>query len=210
MRALGDFSFKEKFCRHRQVMQLFDKRPWMANDSWVAPNAAIIGDVTIGDKSSVWYGSILRGDENPIKVGAMTNIQDRTVIHTVKELESGFPAATTIGNYVTIGHGSTICSCTIMDAAVIGIGCVLEQDCLVESNTMLGAGSVVPKGGRIPSGQMWAGNPAQYVRDLTEEEIASIPVQAKEYTESADAHAYEFLPYGTQYLDAERIKAEQK
>ena len=102
-------------------MHLFDKHPFLATDSWVAPNAAVIGDVTVGDKSSVWYGCVLRGkdpllaskypgdlifaagDQNQIKIGAMTNIQDRTVIHTAKSLASGFPATATIGNYVTVG-----------------------------------------------------------------------------------------------------------
>lgn len=187
-----------------------DKQPALANDSWVAPNAAVIGDVQVGDRSSVWYGCVLRGDQNQIKIGAVTNIQDRTVIHTVKSLASGFPATVTIGNYVTIGHGSTLCSCTIMDETVIGIGCIIEEDALVESHSMLAAGSVVPAGARIPSGQMWAGNPAAYVRDLTEAEIGGFQKQAMEYTDVADAHAYEFLPYGTQYLDAEALKAESK
>jgi len=206
MRAQGDHSFKEKFCRHRQVMHLFDKHPYLATDSWVAPNAAVIGDVQIGDKSSVWYGCVLRGDQNSIKIGAMTNIQDRTVIHTAKSLASGFPATATIGNYVTIGHGSTIYSSTIMDESVIGIGCVLDADTLVESHAMLAAGSVVPSGTRIPSGQLWGGNPAKFVRDLTEEEIGGFQKKAIEYTAMAASHAEEFLPYGSQYLDAERLK----
>jgi carbonic anhydrase/acetyltransferase-like protein (isoleucine patch superfamily) len=132
---------------------------------------------------------MLTGDQNQIKIGAVTNIQDRTVIHTVKSLPSGFPATTTIGNYVsigkflhgllslfrqwspilrhvhtwslylclchpTIGQGSTLCSCTVMDEAVVGVGCILGEDSLVESHAMLEAGSVVPAGGRIPSGQV--------------------------------------------------------
>jgi carbonic anhydrase/acetyltransferase-like protein (isoleucine patch superfamily) len=189
-------------------MNIFGKAPAMSNDTFIAPNAAVIGNVSLGDRTSVWYGAVVRGDFNAVKIGAMTSVQDRAVIHTVKALPSGFPATTTIGNYVVVGHGATINSSTIMDEAHIGNGCVLEEGSLVESHTILEAGSVVPAGGRIPSGQVWGGNPAVYVRDLTEAEAGGFQKAAAEQAWLAGEHAGEFFDYGAQYLDAERIKAE--
>ena len=207
MRAAGDTSFRERFCRHRQIMNLFNKRPWLSNDAFVAPSAALIGDVTVSDKASVWYGCVVRGDQNSVHIGACTNVQDRAVLSTTKSLASGFPATLHLGNYVSIGHGSVLKSCTGEDASTVGMGCVLEEGSLVESNSILEAGSVLPAGARVPSGQVWGGSPAAYVRDVADGEADGIVKQAQAQADSAAEHAHEFLPYGTAYLDAERIRA---
>ncbi|KAJ0408184.1 hypothetical protein ATCC90586_006494 [Pythium insidiosum] len=207
MRVLGDNAFKERFSRHRQVMNLYDKRPVIAHDVWVAPNATVVGDVEICNDASIWYNVVIRGDLNQVRIGNRTNVQDRTVIHTASNSTPGLPAGTSIGNDVTIGHGCILYSCTIENNALIGMGSIILDGALVESDAIVAAGSVVPPGRRIPSGQLWAGNPAKYIRDISEDEVKDITKQATEYKGIAQTHSDEFLPYGTAYLDAERIKA---
>lgn len=202
-RALGDHvSFRETWSRHRQFMNLYDKRPTVSNDTFVAPNASVIGDVTIGDRSTVWYGAVIRGDVNKISIGANTNIQDRVVVHASKENdEGGFPTSTTIGDFVSVGHGAVLSSCVLESHCMVGPNAIVLDGALVESNCIVEAGSVVPPGRRIPSGQVWGGNPAAYVRDIQEEESDSIQKQAYYYAEVGNKHATEFLPYGSAYLD---------
>lgn len=207
MRVLNDNSFKEKFSRHRQIMNLENKMPTIAHDSWIAPNATVIGDVEVGNDSSVWYGSVIRGDLNPIKIGFCTNIQDRTVIHTSSATTPGLTPGTSIGSHVTVGHSCTLYSCTIEHNVLVGMGSIVLDGALVESNAILAAGTVVPPGRRIPAGQMWAGNPAKYVRDVSDDERDELKLQAERYQELARTHSDEFLPYGTVHLDAERVKA---
>lgn len=208
LRVLGDSAFKERFSRHRQIMNLYDKCPVIAHDVWVAPNATVIGDVEIANDASIWYNVVIRGDLNQVRIGNRTNVQDRTVIHTASTSNPGLAPGASIGNDVTIGHGCTLYSCTIENNALIGMGSIILDGALVESNTIIAAGSVVPPGRRIPSGQLWAGNPAKYIRDISEDEMKDITKQATEYKGIAQTHSDEFLPYGTAYLDAERIKAE--
>jgi carbonic anhydrase/acetyltransferase-like protein (isoleucine patch superfamily) len=187
--------------RHRQIVNLYDKRPKIAHDVWVAPNATIVGDVEICNDASVFYNVVIRGDLNQVRIGNRTNVQDRTVIHTASASAPGLAPGTSIGNDVTIGHGCTLYSCTIENNALIGMGAIILDGALVESNAIVAAGSVVPPGRRIPSGQLWAGNPAKYVRDISDDEAADITKQAKEYVAVAASHSDEFLPYGTAYLD---------
>jgi carbonic anhydrase/acetyltransferase-like protein (isoleucine patch superfamily) len=200
---MGDHtSFRETWSRHRKLMNLYNKRPVVAVDTFVAPNASVIGDVNIGDKSSVWYGAVIRGDVNKIQIGSLTNIQDRVVVHASKpNKDGGFPTTTTIGDYVTIGHGAVLSSCVIENNVLIGPNALILDGALVESNSIVEPGSVVPPGRRIPSGQVWSGNPATYLRDADEDEAAMITKTADAYADVADKHATEFLPYGTAYLD---------
>lgn len=206
MKMLKNNSYKEKFSRHRQVMNLKDAVPTIAGDSWIAPNATVIGNVQVGNDASIWYGSVVRGDLNEIKIGFCSNVQDRTVIHTSPTETPGLPSGTSIGNYVTIGHSCTLYSCTIEDYSLIGMGSIVLDGALIESKAILAAGTVVPPGRRIPSKQLWAGNPAKYVRDVTDDEVDAMQKQAESYQALAKTHSDEFLPYGTAYLDAERVK----
>ncbi len=135
-------------------MNLYDKVPAIAHDSWVAPNASVIGNVEICNDASVWYGCVLRGDLNKISIGNRTNIQDRTVIHTSSTTSPGLDAGTSIGNDVTVGHACVLYSCTIENNCLIGMGSIVLDGALVESNSILAAGTVVPPGRRIPSGQV--------------------------------------------------------
>ena len=105
----------ERIARHRPVMNLYDKRPVLAADVFVAPNASVIGDVLCYDKSSVWYGAVIRGDKNKVRIGRVTSILDRAVLNTVGKsaVDNGFPSDLNIGSYVMVGQGSVLTSCII-------------------------------------------------------------------------------------------------
>lgn len=135
--------------------------PEISRDAFVAVNAQIIGDVKIGAGSSVWYNCVLRGDLNEIRVGENTNIQDGTIIH-VDSRNYG----TYIGSRVTIGHMALIHACTIEDGAMIGMQATVMDGAVVEAGAFVAAGALVPPGKRIPTGQLWAGSPAKYMRDV--------------------------------------------
>ena len=142
-------------------------------DAFVAPNATLVGDVLMLTQSSVWYGAVLRGDRNKITVGAFSNIQDKVVIDCSNELDTGFPAEVDILNHVTIGHGAVLRSCVIKDRCIVGMNAVISEGCVMERTSMVAAGSVLLPHSVVPSGQLWAGNPAVYIRDLKFEEIES-------------------------------------
>jgi len=131
-----------------------------------------------GDKISddlfdqVWYGVVIRGDKNRIIIGPKSNIQDRSVLYCSEKLSTGFPSIIDIGSYVTVGHGVILNSCTIRDESLIGMGSVISEGSIIDRNSMVAAGSVVLPNTFIPSGQLWAGNPAKFIRNLTEEELA--------------------------------------
>jgi carbonic anhydrase/acetyltransferase-like protein (isoleucine patch superfamily) len=199
--------FKQNFSRHRNVMGIYDKQPDIAVDVFVAPSASVVGEVSVASSSSVWYGAVLRGDVNEISVGGMTSIQDGAVVTVSQHNDLGFPASTYIGHYVAVGPGASLHSCTVEDGAVIGRGAVISEGALVEKNAQVANGAVVGAGARVPAGQVFAGNPATYVRDLTEDEIGANKAACKEFHNSAAEHAHEFLPTGTAYLDAEKIQA---
>ena len=177
----------------------------MAIGSWVAPNASVIGQVALYDQVSVWYGAVVRGDKNKIKIGRVTNIQDRAVVSTVANLDSGFPADVDIGDFVTVGHGAMLTSCTIGNHVLIGQGAIIQEGSVVENNSIVAAGAVVLPDTLIPSGQLWAGNPAVYIRDVTEDEVENFEKQAKNYSVLAKEHSDEFLPFGTVYQEAEKL-----
>ncbi|RYG48670.1 gamma carbonic anhydrase family protein [archaeon] len=177
----------------------------MSTDAFVAPNAAVIGSVTINTRSAVMYGAVVRGDLNEVEVGAYTTIGDRAVISTTKSVEGHVSAGVRIGNHVSIGPGALLQSCTVEDAAVIGAGAIVMEGALVESFAQVGEGAVVHPGRRIPSGELWAGNPAVFVRPLTKMELAGATGHAEEAADVASEHAHEFLPYTTAYQQAERL-----
>ena len=116
----------------------------------------------------------MRGDKNKIQIGSYTNIQDRAVISTVNELPSGFPADCKVGDYTTVGHGAMLTSCLVGDHCSIGAGAIVQEGSVVEKKSMVAAGAVVTPGTLVPSGQLWAGNPAKFIRDLSEEEIGDM------------------------------------
>jgi len=158
--------------------------PNIAESAFVAPGARIIGSVTIGEDCSIWYNCVLRGDVNAISVGARTNIQDGTIVHVTTARHQ-----TDIGEDCLIGHLVMLHGCRLRDRAFVGLGAIVMDDCEIESDAMLAAGALLTPGKRIPSGQMWAGRPAKYVRDLTEREIAGTLIGAASYVRHGRAHA---------------------
>lgn len=150
---------------------------------FIAPNATVIGDVVIGEGTSVWFGCVIRGDVHEIRIGARTNIQDGTVVHVT----SG-KLGTYIGSDVTIGHGAILHACTLEDACFIGMGATLLDGVVVESGAMVAAGAMVPPGKRVKAGELWSGNPAKLMRPLKPEEIEFFPKSAANYRSLADQY----------------------
>ncbi|CAI5470413.1 unnamed protein product [Closterium sp. Yama58-4] len=190
-RLQGKYAFHEELSRHRTIMNLFDKLPEVPANAFVAPSAAVIGDVQIGQRSSVWYNAILRGDVNSIRVGTDTNIQDGCIVHVAKTNLAGKILPTIIGSRVTVGHNAILHACTVEDEAFVGIGATLLDGVVVESGAMVAAGALVVQNTRIPSGQIWAGSPAKFFRTLTAAERAFIAKSAESYASLAEVHAKE-------------------
>lgn len=190
-RLQGNYYFHEQLSRHRTLMNIFDKAPSVSKDAFVAPSASIIGDVQIGRASSIWYGCVLRGDVNHISVGSGTNIQDNSLIHVAKTNLKGKVLPTVIGDNVTVGHSAVLHGCTVEDESFVGMGATLLDGVVVEKHGMVAAGALVRQDTRIPSGEVWGGNPAKFLRKLTEEEIAFISKSATNYSNLAQVHAAE-------------------
>ncbi|PKI40036.1 hypothetical protein CRG98_039566 [Punica granatum] len=190
-RLQGNYYFQEQLSRHRTLMNIYDKAPVVHKDAFVAPSASIIGDVQVGRGSSVWYGCVLRGDVNSISVGSGTNIQDNSLVHVAKSNLSGKVLPTIIGDNVTVGHSAVLHGCTVEDEAFVGMGATLLDGVVVEKHAMVAAGALVRQNTKIPSGEIWGGNPAKFLRKLTEEEIAFIPQSATNYSNLAQVHAAE-------------------
>lgn len=190
-RLQGNYYFQEQLSRHRTLMNVFDKAPMIDKNAFVAPSASITGDVQVGRGSSIWYGCVLRGDVNAVSVGSGTNIQDNSLVHVAKSNISGKVLPTIIGDNVTVGHSAVIHGCTIEDDTFIGMGATLLDGVVVEKHAMVAAGALVRQNTRIPSGEVWGGNPAKFLRKLTDEEIAFISESATNYSNLALAHAAE-------------------
>lgn len=159
--------------------------PDVAKAAFVAPGSRIIGDVTLGQDSSIWYNCVLRGDVQAIRIGARTNIQDGTVVHVTTRLH-----ATEIGADCLIGHLAMVHGCRLHDRAFVGLGAIVMDGCEIESDGMLAAGALLAPGKRIGAGQMWVGRPAKYARDLTEVEILGQRAGVAHYVANAHAHAH--------------------
>jgi carbonic anhydrase/acetyltransferase-like protein (isoleucine patch superfamily) len=154
--------------------------PRIAADAFVAPGAVIIGNVEIGPQASIWFGCVVRADTNFIKIGARTNIQDGSVIHCdgPQDGHPGYP--TTIGDDVLIGHMVMCHGATLENRAFIGMKAVLLNGSVVEGDAMVAAGAMVT-GKRVAKGQLWAGSPAKFLRDLRPEDIAGMHAGVEHY-----------------------------
>lgn len=190
-RLQGNYFFQEELSRHRTLMNVFDKVPVVHKDAFVAPSASLVGDIHVGSGSSIWYGCVLRGDANSISIGSGTNIQDNSLVHVAKSNLSGKVLPTIVGDNVTIGHSAVLHGCTLQDETFIGMGATLLDGVVVEKNGMVAAGALIRQNTRIPSGEVWGGNPAKFLRKLTDEEIAFISQSAVNYANLAQAHAAE-------------------
>lgn len=165
------------------IMEFQGAKPRIASDVFVAPSADIIGDVFIDEGSSVWFGTVIRGDVNSIKIGKRTSIQDLSMIHVThfkKEDQSdGF--ATTIGDDVTIAHRVMLHGCTIEDACLIGMSATILDGAVIGKESIVGANSLVTKNKIFPPRSLIMGNPAKVVRALSDEEVASLYHSADNY-----------------------------
>ncbi|MDO5972405.1 gamma carbonic anhydrase family protein [Flavivirga aquimarina] len=139
------------------------KSPQIPDDCFIAENATIVGEVTMGNQCSVWFSAVVRGDVNYIKIGNKVNVQDGAVIHGTYKT-----AATTIGNNVSIGHNALVHGCTIHDNVLVGMGAIIMDGCVIESNCIIAAGAVVTKDTRVEVGSIYAGVPAKKVKDVSE------------------------------------------
>ncbi len=149
------------------ILPVQDKYPEIPSDCFVAENATIVGEVTMGSSCSVWFNAVIRGDVHYIKIGNKVNIQDGAVIHATYQ-----KSPTNIGNNVSIGHNAIVHGCTIQDNVLIGMGSIIMDDCIVESNSIIASGAVVTKNTRVEAGSIYAGVPAKKVKDISEELIS--------------------------------------
>ncbi|ABD46435.1 hexapeptide transferase family protein [Neorickettsia sennetsu str. Miyayama] len=166
------------------LLKLKGTFPSTADTYFIAENAFLIGNVTVGTRSSIWYGCNIRGDVNYINIGSYTNIQDCTMIH----VSHGEKGHTEIGNYVTVGHQCLLHACTLMDETFVGMGSIIMDGAIMESGSMVAAGSLVTSNKRIKSGELWLGRPAKFVRILTAEEISHIRESAIRYAALAEEY----------------------
>jgi carbonic anhydrase/acetyltransferase-like protein (isoleucine patch superfamily) len=157
--------------------------PTIDPSAFVAPGAQLIGDVTIGPESSIWYNCVLRGDVERIVVGARSNIQDGSVVHVTRKRHG-----TEIQDDVLIGHMAIVHGCVLESHSFVGLGSIVMDACIIAADGMLAAGSLLPPGKRIGAGELWTGRPARYTRPLTQEEIARNRAGASGYVELARQH----------------------
>lgn len=149
------------------LLPVRDCLPSIGDNTFLAPNCTIVGEVTIGKHCSVWFNAVVRGDVNYIKIGDYTNIQDNVTIHGTYEKNG-----TDIGNYVNIGHNALVHGCIIHDHVLIGMGAIVMDRAVVESDVIIAAGAVVLEGTRCESGYLYAGVPAKKIKPLTEKQLA--------------------------------------
>jgi carbonic anhydrase/acetyltransferase-like protein (isoleucine patch superfamily) len=146
--------------------------------AFIAPTAVVIGDVEIGAGCSVWFGSVLRGDVNHIRIGANTNIQDNCVVHVSKGTHPTY-----IGSDITIGHNAVLHGCTLKNHAFVGMSATVMDGVVVDEYGMVAAGALVTPGKHVESRTLWAGSPAKFRRDLSPEEMEFFPISADRYYE---------------------------
>lgn len=158
--------------------------PTVAEGTWVAGSAQVIGDVVLGEGASVWYQSVLRGDVQPIRIGARTNIQDLTMVHV-----TSFTHATTIGEDCTVGHRAILHGCTLGDRVLVGMGAIVMDGAVIGDDCIIGAGALVTPGTQIPAGSMVIGSPGRVKRELNDQERQFLLLSAHHYVELSREHA---------------------
>lgn len=170
-------NLEQRLARH------LGRKPDTARAAFVAPNATVLGNVTLGAHSSVWYGCVLRGDINSIEIGEGTNVQDLTMVHLADDY------GVKIGRYCTIGHGAIIHACEIGDECLIGMGATILDGARIGDHCIVGANSLVTQRFVAPPGSMILGSPAKVMRALTEKELMGLRPWAEKYIVVAKAHA---------------------
>ncbi|MEO8117757.1 MAG: gamma carbonic anhydrase family protein [Rhodoferax sp.] len=161
------------------IYELDGAAPRISDSAWVADSAQVIGNVALADDASVWFGVVIRGDNETIRIGRRTNIQDNSVLHS----DTGMPL--TLGDDVTVGHQVMLHGCTIGDGSLIGIGAVVLNGAKIGKGCLVGAGSLVTEGKEFPDGSMILGSPAKVVRQLTPEQLEGLRLSAQHYVMNA-------------------------
>ena len=159
-----------------------DAFPEVADSAWVAPGAYVVGDVRLGEESSVWYGAVLRGDTEPIRVGARTNIQDGCVVHA----DPGYPAI--VGDDCVVGHKAIVHGCEIENGCLVGMGATILNGAKIGEGSIVAAGALVPEGKEFPANSLIVGIPAKRAKDVSEEQTEDIARGVRTYVERAAAH----------------------
>lgn len=167
----------------KQIFPYRGKWPTIADSVFLAPGAMVIGDVEIGPETSLWPGVVVRGDVNIIRIGARTNLQDGTVVHVDRRQYGSF-----IGDDVTVGHKALLHACTVEDGAFVGMSATVMDGAVVEKGGMLAAGALLTPGKRVGAGEIWAGSPAKFMRELSEKEKAHEAESAKVYRDLAQEY----------------------
>ena len=165
------------------VYQLDTLTPHLADTAWVADSAQVIGNVELAEGVSIWFGAILRGDNETLRIGRNSNVQDGSMLHS----DPGFPL--TLGENVTIGHHVMLHGCTVGDGSLIGIKAVVLNGAKIGKNCLVGAGALVTEGKEFPDGSMIMGAPAKVVRELTPEQIEGVARAAQHYVDNAKRYA---------------------
>ena len=162
--------------------------PKIHPSAFIADNATIIGDVQIGEEASIWYGCVIRGDVNAIRIGARSNIQDGTVIHVASHRPGQQGLPTEIGEDVTVGHMALLHACKVEDQSFVGMKACVLDGAVIEPKAMLAAGALLTPGKRLPSGELWAGSPAKHLRNLDPKSDQSFQESAHFYVKLAQTH----------------------
>ncbi len=162
------------------------KAPRLHDSVFAVESALVVGDVEVGEQASLWFGVVVRGDVNFIRIGARTNVQDHAVLHVTSRTHP-----TVVGDDVTIGHRVTLHGCTVKDRCLIGIGAVVMDGAVVGEDAMVGAGALVPPNMIVPKGTLALGSPARVKRDLTDDEIAFFRTSAQNYVRCAQQYLEE-------------------
>ena len=176
------------------IRQFKNKKPQIGKNVFIDPMACIIGDVKLGDDSSIWPMVVIRGDLEPISIGTATNIQDGSVLHTTrksKENPNGFPLK--VGNHVTIGHSVTLHGCEIHNLVLIGMRSVILDGVVIPSNVMIGAGSLVPVNKTLESNYLYVGSPVKKIRLLTKQELNFLKESSNNYIKTKNEHINMFI-----------------
>ncbi|MDR2690510.1 MAG: gamma carbonic anhydrase family protein [Azoarcus sp.] len=168
------------------IYALGTRKPRIGENTWIAHNAVVIGDVDTGRNVSIWYNVVIRGDNDPIVIGDGTNIQDGSILHN----DEGVPL--TIGANVTVGHMVMLHGCTIGDGCLIGINAVVLNNAVVGKDCLIGANTLISEGKVIPERSLVVGSPGRVIRSLNDEEVAQLHANARHYVDNAERYRKEF------------------
>ncbi|MGH1368928.1 MAG: gamma carbonic anhydrase family protein [Maritimibacter sp.] len=172
------------------IYELDGIAPQIAQDAWIAPDANVIGNVVMGAKSSVWFGCTIRGDNDPIVIGAGSNVQEACVFHT----DPGCPL--TLGENVTIGHKAMLHGCTVGDGSLVGMGATVLNGAVIGKGCLIGAGALITEGKVIPDGSLVMGAPGKVVRELDAKAMQGLLASAQHYQDNAARFAKGLKPVG--------------